>query len=331
MPRFEQLTAHFDLVDLRLFANIAETSSLTHGAERSYMSLPSASERIKNIEERLGTKLLYRNSQGVTLTPAGQVLLHHARLVLRQLMHLRADLRAYVEGMKGLVRIFATTTAINEFLPAALSNYLAKHPDVNVDVREHPSDEIVRAVTEGMTDIGIISGSVPAQAAEGLEILHYRRDRLVLASPLKHPLAGRETVSFNEVLEFDHVGWLEGSAMYMLLNRVTKSMHKLNIRVQVSNFEVLCQMVETNVGIGVLTETAARRRAKNMNISVIPLSDEWAMRDFWICVRSRPLLPRFARELVEFLIADGNPKSDLHAKKNARGPGPRPAQGVLDE
>jgi DNA-binding transcriptional LysR family regulator len=294
------------------------------------MSLPSASERVKNIEERLGTKLLYRNSQGVTLTPAGQVLLHHARLVLRQLMHLRADLRAYVEGMKGLVRIFATTTAINEFLPAALSTYLSKHPDVNVDVREHPSDDIVRAVTEGMTDIGIISGIVPTETVEGLEVLPYRRDRLVLATPLKHPLARKETVSFAEVLEYDHIGWLEGSAMYVLLNRVTKSLHKLNIRVQVSNFEVLCQMVETNVGIGILTETAARRRAKIMNIRVVPLRDEWAVRDFLICVRSLPLLPRFARELVDFLVSDGTSKPDLRAKKNVRVPRLRPARGVLD-
>src|SRR5215469_1334856 len=207
MPRFESATGYFDLVDLKLFANIAETNSLTHGAERSYMSLPSASERVKKIEERLGAKLLYRNQQGVTLTPAGQVFLHHARLVLRQLMHLRADLRGYVEGMKGLIRIFATTTAMYEFLPTALSAYLSQHPDLNVDLREHASDDIVRAVGEGMADIGIISGSV---TAEGLEVLPYRKDRLVLATPLRHAIAGRESISFAEILKFDHVGWLEG-------------------------------------------------------------------------------------------------------------------------
>jgi DNA-binding transcriptional LysR family regulator len=308
MPRLESSTGYFDLVDLKLFAHIAETNSLTHGAERSFMSLPSASERVKKIEERLGTKLLYRNQQGVTLTPAGQVLLHHAQLVLRQLMHLRADLRGYVEGMKGLIRIFATTTAMYEFLPSALSSYLSVHPDLNVDLREHASDDIVRAIGEGMADVGIISGSA---SSVGLEVLPYRQDRLVLATPFGHELAEHESVSFSEIMKFDHIGWLEGSAMHAFLGRVTNSLHKLNIRVQVSNFEVLCNMVESNVGIGVLTETAARRRANFMKISVVPFNDDWAFRDFSICVRSLQLLPRFGRELVAFLVSEQNVRRSI--------------------
>src|SRR5690349_8045342 len=73
---------HFDLTDLRLAVAIAEANSLTRGAERCHLSVPAVSVRIKNLEETLGTKLMYRSSQGVTLTPAGQALVHHARLVL---------------------------------------------------------------------------------------------------------------------------------------------------------------------------------------------------------------------------------------------------------
>ena len=130
------MAIHFDLVDIRLFVNIADANSLTRGAERSHLSLPSASTRIKNLEDSLGTKLLYRTSQGVTLTPPGQAFLHHARLVLQQLEHLRADLQEYVQGVKGHLRIFANTTAITEFLPAVLPAFLAEYPDVSVDLKE---------------------------------------------------------------------------------------------------------------------------------------------------------------------------------------------------
>src|SRR3546814_2048883 len=58
---------HFDLIDMQLLVNIAEEHSLTKGAERSFLSLPSASLRIKTFEETLGTKLLYRKKQGTTL------------------------------------------------------------------------------------------------------------------------------------------------------------------------------------------------------------------------------------------------------------------------
>ncbi len=69
------MLTHFDFADLRLFICIAQENSLTRGAERVHMSLPAASTRIKNLEESLGTKLLYRASNGVTLTPPGQVML----------------------------------------------------------------------------------------------------------------------------------------------------------------------------------------------------------------------------------------------------------------
>ena len=65
------MLTHFDFADLRLFIRIAEENSLTRGAERVHMSLPAASTRIKNLEEALGAKLLYRASNGVTLTPPG--------------------------------------------------------------------------------------------------------------------------------------------------------------------------------------------------------------------------------------------------------------------
>ena len=83
LPGKSTMAAHFDLPDIRLFVNIAEANSLTRGAERSHMSLPAASIRIKNLEEGLGVKLLYRTSQGVTLTPPGQAFMHHARLVVQ--------------------------------------------------------------------------------------------------------------------------------------------------------------------------------------------------------------------------------------------------------
>ena len=153
---------HFDLTDLRLLVHVAEANSLTRGAERSHLSLPAASTRIKNLEESVGAKLLYRTSQGVTLTPPGQAFVHHARLVLGQIEHLRGDMQEYARGIKGHLRVFANTTALGEFLPPVLRAYLLSHPDVNIDLRERLSHDIVRAVSEGQTDIGIVAGTVRA-------------------------------------------------------------------------------------------------------------------------------------------------------------------------
>ena len=91
----------FDLVDLRLFLNIAESNSLTGGAARSCLSLSAASGRVKALERTLGSQLPLRGKSGVTLTPSGQALLYHARLIARQLDRLTGDLHEFAQGIRG--------------------------------------------------------------------------------------------------------------------------------------------------------------------------------------------------------------------------------------
>jgi DNA-binding transcriptional LysR family regulator len=293
---------HFDLVDLRLMVRVAESNSLTRGAEASHISLPAASTRIKNLEESIGAKLLYRTSQGVTLTPPGQAFLHHARLVLGQIENLRGDMQEYAKGIKGHLRVFANTTALGEFLPPVLRAYLLSHPDVNIDLRERLSHDIVRAVTEGQTDIGIVAGHV---RTESLEVIPYRRDRLVLVVPNGHALANSGQVAFEQTLDLDHIGLHEASAIHAFLRQVCDGLHRpLRLRIQVGNFEAACRMIEATVGVGILPESAARRHAQAMAIQIVPLSDDWSLRAMHICVRKLDALPGFARDLVDLLVAD---------------------------
>ncbi|NOV22753.1 LysR family transcriptional regulator [Cupriavidus necator] len=298
----------FDLVDLKLFTHIAEAQSLTGGAQRSHLSLAAASTRIKNLEEHVGVKLLSRSSQGVKVTGAGETLLAHARRVLRQLEQLSGDLQEYAAGVKGHVRVFANTTAMSEFLPAVLRSYLVSHPDVTIDMHERLSPDIVRAVQEGIVDIGIIAGNV---RTEGLQVMPYRRDRLVLATALSHPLAERGRVDFIDTLDYDFIGLPEDSAIHNFLKRAAADLQRsLRWRVQVSNFETACRMIEANVGVGVLPETTAQRHARAMALRIVQLDDDWAERQLQICVADLDALPLFARKLVDLLVEDGQGRQD---------------------
>jgi DNA-binding transcriptional LysR family regulator len=292
----------FDFVDLRLFVYIAEEKSLTRAAVRAHMSLPAASMRVKSLEQSIGSPLLDRSSQGISLRPSGEAFLHHARQVLSQVEMLRADLQEYASGIKGHVRILANTTAITEFLPDVLRSFLVSHPDVNIDLREKLSNEIVRAVSSGTTDIGIVAGTV---STEGLHVVPYRNDRLVLAVAESHPLAEKDEIAFVETIDYNYIALHEGSAIHSFLHREAGELNKqLKIRIQVSSFEAVCRMIEANVGIGVLPESAAKRHAKKLPIKLIRLSDAWAIRNLLICVRSLESLPYFAKELIEALVED---------------------------
>src|SRR6202012_2648210 len=193
----EGCIVRFDLADLSLFRHVVEAGSITHGAQRSNLALAAASTRIRNMEETLGVALLTRGRAGVTPTQAGRTLLQHARTILRQAERLHEDLGAYSGGLGGQIRVLSNTNALTEFLPEALSSFLATHPTVSVDLEERLSDEIVGLIAEGAADLCIVAGTVDLGA---LATFPFRSDRFVVACPTGHPLAAKTSVRFAQVL-----------------------------------------------------------------------------------------------------------------------------------
>ena len=290
---------------MQLMVNVAGVMSLTKGAEHTFLSLPAASTRVKNLESYLGTALLYRTSQGVTLTPSGEAFVKHARIVLRQIQHLQGDIQEYAKGIKGHVRVYANTTAMNEFIPAALERYLVDHPDVNIELRERLSYQVVKAVVDGTADVGI---TAQGSGGAGVQFLPYRIDRLVLVTHRDHPLARLGTHSFESTLDYDFISLSESSAIHSFLLKAAEDNGRvLRIRVEVGNFEASCHLIASQVGIGVIPESAARRYVKSMPLKIMKLTDEWALRKLYICVQAPDRLPIFAKELVNLLIRDAAP------------------------
>lgn len=291
----------FDLTDLRLFCDVVDAGSITAGAARGALALAAASTRIRAMEATLGAPLLVRSRQGVAPTDAGRTLLRHARVMLAQSARLREDLSAYAGGLSGEVRLLANTNALTEFLPEALSAFLADHPQVSVDLEERLSDEIVGLVAEGAADIGIVAGTVDVGA---LATYPFRSDRFVVVTPEAHPLASRGGVRFAEVLDYDLVGLDRASSLQRFLSgKAAREGRPLRLRVQLRSFDAVCRLVECGVGVGVAPATTAARARRTMALGVVDLTDDWAVRDLTIVVRADSELRPYAKALVEALRA----------------------------
>jgi len=294
----------FDLTDLKLFLHVVEAGSITAGAERMHLAVAAASTRIRNMETELGTPLLNRDRQGVQPTPAGRTLIHHARLLLQQAERMRGELGEYAGGLKGHIRLMSNTNALTEFLPEPLSNFLTSHPQVNIDLEERLSDEIVTAIADGKADIGIVAGT---EDVTGLEVFPFRVDRFVLVTAATHALAATREVAFADVLDFDFVGLDRASSLQRFLSdKADRVGHRLKLRVQLRSFDAVCRLVECNVGIGIVPHTTAVRNSKTMSLHRIELTDEWALRNLTICVRRIGDLPIYAQELVRHLASPGS-------------------------
>ncbi|HRO58505.1 MAG TPA: LysR substrate-binding domain-containing protein [Burkholderiaceae bacterium] len=294
---------HFDLFDLRLFVFVAEESNIRRGAERACISLAAASTRIKQLEENIGAKLLYRKAHGVELTPAGTAMLHEARRVLQQVDHLKCELKDYASGQKGHVRILANTTSITSALPAALASFLASRPDVSIDLHERLSQEIVIDINEARADIGIVAGNVDT---DRLAVRDFASDELVVVVPLGHRLAAAASTSFLDTLDEAQISLQEGSALAGFLPPIARAIGRnLEFRIQVGSFEAICLLVEAGVGIGVIPRSSALRHARTMQVRIVALTDAWATRQMKIVSRADVELPKLVSELAAHLEGFG--------------------------
>lgn len=288
-----------DLVSLALFVRAVDTRSLSRAADQSHIALAAASRRIALLEHRYGVKLLYRSSQGVEPTPAGMALMLHARRMMEQAEKLDAELSDYAKGVKGHIRIKANTSAITQHLPKDLAAFSAAYPDVKLELEESRSIEIVQALREGSTDIGVVMDGIPR---EGLVSYEYKRDRLVAVVPRSHEFRARQT-DFRSLLKYDLVA-LDGSAamMRLLAQAAGEAGQPMRLRVQVKSFEAVCKLVQANMGIGVIPESPALDFAPVMGLRLIRLTDDWADRCMHVCVRDFDSLSANGRRLVEQLV-----------------------------
>jgi len=291
--------ARVDFVTLRLYCAVARSGSITKGAAACHLALSAASRRLADLEAASGTRLLERSAQGVTLTPAGHVALQHAMRLFQGFEQLGRELNDYSRGIKGHVRLWANMSALTEFLPQAIASFLDAHPDIRIEVEEQLSGEIVRALIEGLADIGVFAENTPT---DGLNVTPFQTDELVVLCSRRHPLAKRRRAAFDQCLAHDFVGLNRGSSLLELTSRAAEQAGvPMHIRVQVRSFDAMCHMIAANLGIGVVPLAACRAQVADLSLKVVRLNDPWAKRRLLLASTSNTELSPAAELLLRHL------------------------------
>lgn len=290
-----------DLTSLQLFAAVCETGSIGKAAQREFIAPSALSKRLSDLEATLGTALLHRHSRGVHLTPAGQNLLHHARAVLFSLERMQEELAEYADGARGQVRVHASISATVQFLPEDLGSFIRAHQSIRIDLEEHLSSEVIRAVQEGVADFGVCN---TADGVGELQTLPYRQDQLVLIVPTGHALAAKTPVAFEETLAFDHVGLHSNSSIYVAMRQAAAALgQSIKLRIQVSGLDAMGRMILNGLGVGVMPLRAFTLMHSAGGLTAVPLRDAWTTRHIELVARDFSTLPRTARLLVDHLAA----------------------------
>ncbi|SMF41573.1 LysR family transcriptional regulator [Pseudogulbenkiania subflava] len=295
----KHLLRRLDLTTLQLFMAVYEEGTLTRAARREALAISAASKRLLDLEEAVGATLFVRQAKGMSLTPAGETMLHHVRRVLNDIEKIGIELAEHAKGVRGFVRMAANMSAIVEFLPEDLRAFQALHPQIKLELEERPSGGVVKMVADGLADIGICSGDSDTRE---LETAHYRYDKLVMVMCPDNPLAGRERVAFTDTLDFDHVGLHSASSINMRTHLAARQAGKsLRLRIHVPGFDAVCRMVQAGMGVGVVPLKVYTALGKPLGLVAVPLEDDWSDRELTVVVRDSKTLPPVSQLLLEHL------------------------------
>lgn len=289
-----------DLGTLDLFVLICESGSIARAAERGQLAASALSKRISELEHVIGAPLLERHARGVRPTFVGEQLAHHAHGILDGVERLRGDLAEFSKGVHGRVRLCASASAVEQFLPADLAVFAHSNPDIRIDLRQCSSGAVAHAVFHREAELGICGA---CDEVLPLQWRPYRTERLVLVMPEHHALARLRKLSYVQSLDHEQIGVRGSSTVQATLNRVAREQRRtLRQRIEVDSLSAMCRMIECGMGIGVMPLGAFQALGER-RLHAAELTDPWAVRALNIYALDFAALAAPARRFVERLTA----------------------------
>ncbi|MBU6223562.1 MAG: LysR family transcriptional regulator [Burkholderiales bacterium] len=275
--------SRFDFVSIRLAVLCAQTENLTTAARACHLVLPAASRRIRELELSIGSQLFERHSRGLKVTPAGRVFMRRGLSLLQEM---DATLKELIDLQQGVVRhiqLFAGSAAISQFLPPLIAKYSTSHPELQIDLEEQASEQVILALRDGRADLGVF---VEGTNSEGLDVESFRTDELVLIFPQGHALTGKKPIAFADTLDEQWISLNPGAAMLQQQLSAASGLGKrLKLRMQVNSFDAVSHMVSSGLGIALLPKASALPILRSMHLGWRPLQDAWAKRRLMVGIR----------------------------------------------
>ena len=243
-----------ELNQLRGFYEIAREGSFTRAADKLYLTQPAISLQVKALEEELDVALFERNRRQIRLTPAGEVLVQHARGIFEQLAAAQSEIAALQDVLRGQLVIGTSDTNCTYVLPELLRTFAEEHLHVEVDVRNKMSSEVVRLVLDDAVDFGL--ATLPVRRRDLVTAECFRRREAFICPP-DHPLGGRKIVRLEEIAQYPVLALERGSTSRHLLDESCRRAELvLPVSMNLGSIEVIKRFVESGLGVAVVPQVA---------------------------------------------------------------------------
>lgn len=285
----------------QVFRAVAENLNFTRAATELHISQPAVTQHVKALEDHYGVPLFRRGAGGVALTPAGRTLLSAVENAAHLQRQTEREVRSGGNVLAGPLRLGASTTIAQYFLPALLGRFQREHPEVELTLRIGNTREVADAVRVDRVDLGLVEGP---SGRRDLHASAFLEDEIVCIASPQHPFAERTRIKATDLTQ---AGWVmrePGSGTRDVVERSMKrsgiSPAQLRLVLETESSETIKGFVASGAALAFISRLAVAAELAARILVVVPVVALKITRSFYFL---RPRGPAPAGPIGAFMEA----------------------------
>ncbi len=292
---------NLNLRDLRYFEIITQEGSLALASERLSRSQPALSKCLQRLEENIGAPLFIRDGRGVHLTAVGEALLTKVKQLSLAVEQTEKDIRNFVQGSIGQVRIGCLPSVAEYIIPAACGKFLENNPNVNIQLFSDVPDALIEMLLGQQVDLIISTASKPN---ENIITYPISDDPMVIVAHANHPLleiTQQRQLTLEDLLPYHWTlpNKLSVARQWIDHNFISLGLSKPKVQIETQSFRLVPKIIERTQLLGFMPrKSLSSIEVKQKNLIEIPIVEMVYNRKLTI---SR-LKARVASPVVEKMI-----------------------------
>lgn len=294
---------------LKVFVTVIEQKNFSRAGDILNLSQPGVSLHIRNLENELGTKLIYRSPKQVQITEPGKILYRHAKQMLNHYETAKREINEFNNVVSGTMKIGASFTIGEYYLPKVLAEFAAQYPMVDIQIIISNSNDVIQGIRSNKLDIGLIEGETDYK---DIDVMPFMNDEMIVVVPPDHPLSQMDLIEGNMLQNQIWVLREQGSGTRTYSDKLLSSL-ELNIKKTFifTSIQGVKEAVMAGLGIALLSRLTVRKELKSNELKTFHLKNEPLIRPFSIVKKldfeASKAMELFLRKVEEFAIK-GRPK-----------------------
>ncbi|MBT2606327.1 LysR family transcriptional regulator [Bacillus sp. ISL-53] len=294
---------------LKVFVTVIEQKNFSRAGDILNLSQPGVSLHIRNLENELGTKLIYRSPKQVQITEPGKILYRHAKQMLNHYETAKREINEFNNVVSGTMKIGASFTIGEYYLPKVLAEFASQYPMVDIQIIISNSNDVIQGIRSNKLDIGLIEGETDYK---DIDVMPFMNDEMIVVVPQDHPLSQMDLIEGNMLQNQTWVLREQGSGTRTYSDKLLSSL-ELNIKKTFifTSIQGVKEAVMAGLGIALLSRLTVQKELKSNELKTFHLKNERLIRPFSIVKKldfeASKAMELFLRKVEEFAIK-GRPK-----------------------